>query len=35
VKRVAWASARALQALEMERVENRASWTGSMEVARG
>jgi enoyl-CoA hydratase len=35
VKRVAWASARALEALEIERVENRASWSGSMEVARG
>ena len=35
VKRVAWASARALDALEVERAENRAAWTGSMEVARG
>jgi enoyl-CoA hydratase len=34
VKRVAWASARALDALEVERADNRASWTGSMEVAR-
>jgi enoyl-CoA hydratase/carnithine racemase len=35
VKRVAWASARALEALEVERAENRAAWTGSMEAARG
>jgi enoyl-CoA hydratase len=35
VKRVAWASARALDALEVERAENRAAWSGSMEVARG
>jgi enoyl-CoA hydratase/carnithine racemase len=35
VKRVAWASARALEALEVERAENRAAWSGSMEVARG
>jgi enoyl-CoA hydratase/carnithine racemase len=35
VKRVAWASARAIEALEVERAENRATWTGSMEVARG
>ena len=35
VKRVAWASARALDALDVERTENRASWSGSMEVARG
>jgi enoyl-CoA hydratase len=35
VKRVAWASARALEALEAERAENRAAWTGSMETARG
>jgi enoyl-CoA hydratase len=35
VKRVAWASARALDALEVERSENRAAWSGSMEVARG
>jgi enoyl-CoA hydratase len=35
VKRVAWASARALEALDVERVENRAAWSGSMEVARG
>jgi enoyl-CoA hydratase/carnithine racemase len=35
VKRVAWASARALDALEVEREENRASWSGSMEAARG
>jgi enoyl-CoA hydratase len=35
VKRVAWASARALDALAVERTENRAAWSGSMEVARG
>jgi enoyl-CoA hydratase len=35
VKRVAWASARALEALETERSDNRATWTGSMEAARG
>jgi enoyl-CoA hydratase/carnithine racemase len=35
VKRVAWASGRALEALETERAENRAAWTGSMETARG
>jgi len=35
VKRVAWASGRALEALEAERAENRAAWTGSMEIARG
>jgi len=35
VKRVAWASARALDALEVERSENRAAWSGSMEAARG
>jgi enoyl-CoA hydratase/carnithine racemase len=35
VKRVAWASARAFAALQTERTENRASWSGSMEVARG
>jgi enoyl-CoA hydratase len=35
VKRVAWASARALEALDVERAENRAAWSGSMEVARG
>ena len=35
VKRVAWASARALEALEAERAENRTAWTGSMETARG
>jgi enoyl-CoA hydratase len=35
VKRIAWASARALEALETERAENRAAWSGSMEIARG
>ena len=35
VKRVVWASARALEALDVERTENNASWTGSMENARG
>jgi len=35
VKRVAWASARAFAALDVERTENRAAWSGSMEVARG
>jgi enoyl-CoA hydratase len=35
VKRIAWASARALEALEIERAENRAAWSGSMEIARG
>ena len=37
VKRVAWASARALEALEAERAGNRAAWTGSMTrgAARG
>ena len=35
VKRVAWASARAIEALEVERADNRAAWSGSMEVARG
>jgi enoyl-CoA hydratase len=35
VKRVAWASARAIEALEVEREQNRASWSGSMEAARG
>jgi enoyl-CoA hydratase/carnithine racemase len=35
VKRVAWASARALDALAVERNENRAAWSGSMEAARG
>jgi enoyl-CoA hydratase len=35
VKRVAWASARALDALAVERTENRAAWSGSMEAARG
>jgi enoyl-CoA hydratase len=35
VKRVVWASARALEALGTERSENRAAWSGSMEVARG
>jgi enoyl-CoA hydratase len=35
VKRVAWASARAFEALEVERAENRAAWSGSMEAARG
>jgi hypothetical protein len=35
VKRIAWASARAIEALEVERSENRAAWTGSMEIARG
>jgi enoyl-CoA hydratase len=35
VKRVAWASARAFAALEVERTENRAAWSGSMEAARG
>jgi enoyl-CoA hydratase/carnithine racemase len=33
VKRVAWASARALDALETERAENRAAWSGSMEAS--
>ena len=38
VKRVAWASALALDALEDERAGNRAAWSGSMtpaEAARG
>src|SRR3954469_18802193 len=35
VKRIAWASARALDALAVERTENRAAWSGSMEIARG
>src|SRR3954469_1787036 len=35
VKRIVWASARAIEALDVERTENRASWTGSMEAARG
>jgi enoyl-CoA hydratase len=35
VKRVAWDSARALDALAVERTENRAAWSGSMEAARG
>jgi enoyl-CoA hydratase len=35
VKRIVWASARAIDALDVERTENRASWTGSMEGARG
>ena len=33
VKRVAWASARALDALEDERAGNRAAWSGSMTPA--
>jgi enoyl-CoA hydratase len=35
VKRIVWASARAIDALDVERTENRASWTGSMEASRG
>jgi enoyl-CoA hydratase len=35
VKRVVWESARALEALDTERSENRAAWSGSMEAARG
>jgi hypothetical protein len=30
-----WGSARALDALETERAENRAAWSGSMGAARG
>jgi enoyl-CoA hydratase len=35
VKRIVWSSARAIDALDVERTENRAAWTGSMEAARG
>ena len=33
VKRVVWSSARALEALEVERAGNRAAWSGSMQRA--